>query len=228
MLALQRTRHPTQYPLFLLQVTVVRNVRGAKLWVDYLPFQQLMCLLISIMIRASRTPMNTANRVPPPPALLPKCRIRANRLCGSTIARSLSPMKKRRSSKNMPRRNPPSHQPPVKGNVESDDFRLLRPSLRDLTMLICMPAITPAFLLIVLSYRPPSCPSRLCHAQPHLPHNPQSKCLYYIPPCFVFCIAASFLYIRIIDTSSTVLSPSHLFIFPLVFDLAWLLRVWTW
>jgi len=139
-------------------------------------FQQSMCLLILTMIRAFRTPMNRANRILPFLALLPKCRIQANHLCGLTIARSLSPMKKRRSSRNMPRRNQPNHQPPVKGSVESNDFRLpLRTSLRDLTVLLCMPAITLAFPLVVLSSQPSSCLSRPRHAQPHPPHNPQSK-----------------------------------------------------
>ena len=141
-------------------------------------FQQSMCLLILTIIRAFRTPMNRANRILPFLAL-PKCRIQGNRLCGSTIARSLSPTKKRRNSRNMPRRNQPNHQPPVKGSVESNDFRRpLLTSLRDLTVLLCMPAITLAFPLVVLSYQPSSCRSRPRHAQPHPPHNPQSKGLF--------------------------------------------------
>ena len=202
-----------------------------------------MCLLILIAIRAFRTSMNTANRIPPLLALLPKCRIQANRLCGSTIARSPSPMKKRRSSRNMPRSNPPNRRPPIKGNVGSNDFRLLLwTSLRDLTMLICISAITLAFLLVVLFSQLPSCPSRPRHAQPHPPHNPQFKCLYfllyvscpvgqyYIPPCFPFCIAGCYLfsvhtyYRCLVHRAILILLPP----FPFVSDLAWLLRVWTW
>ena len=130
----------------------------------------------------------------------------------------------------MPRRNLQNRQPPIKGNVESNDFRLLLwTSLRDLTMLICMSTITLAFLLVVLFYQPPSCPSRPCHAQPHPPHNPQFKCLYFLLYVsssvghniifhrvfrFALPVATSFPYIRIIDAPSTVLSSSSSHLFP--------------
>ena len=104
------------------------------------------------MIRAFRTPTTTANRTPLFQALLLKCRIQVNRSCGSTTVHSPSPMKKRRSSRNMPKNNRLTHQPLVKGNVESNDLHL-RTSLRDLTMLICMLAITLAFLLVVFFHR---------------------------------------------------------------------------
>ena len=76
-----------------------------------------------MMIRASRTPTKTVNRILLQLAPPPKCRTQANHSCGSMMARSPLHMKKRRNSRNMPRSNPPNPQQPVKGNVGSDNSR---------------------------------------------------------------------------------------------------------
>ena len=112
-----------------------------------LPVRFLTRSLMTMMIRAFRMLMKTANRIPRSPALLPKCRIQANRSCGLTTVLLLSRTKKRTSSRNTPRSNLLNPQRPIRGNVGSDDFRRLPWTfLQDLTMLICVLAITSPLL----------------------------------------------------------------------------------
>ena len=194
-----------------------------------------------MMIRAFRTPMKTVNRILLSLAPLPKCHIQVNRSCGSTMARSLSPTKKRRNSRNTPRSNLRNHRHRVRGNVESNDF------LQFLETFSAKPDIAhlraghhPCFPSRSVFLSPLTAPLTTRHAQPHPLHNPQSKGLYFslfppqkdiVPYSAVFSalqcwLPPSNLYMSL-PMSCPPCYPYLSFTF-LVSHLSRLLRVWMW
>lgn len=187
-----------------------------------------------VATRAFRTRMKAANRIPRSLELRLKCRIRANRLCGSTTARSRSTAKKLRNYGNKPRGNPQSPQKRTRDNVQSSNLPLLhltfsvRPSHVDshvdyhpcfpsrsvflsttITLLTTPPRATSLHALIIVRSPGLDLPLRVCSPGGY---NTMFRCVFRL----ALLVTVSFLHIRSLSVSC----PSCCPIFEPIFSLS--------